>query len=103
MGKRFAHKRDQGYQDWVRHQPCILRGVHDCKDSEVVHLISVARGSWDYANIIPVCHESHMYQHAHGIYSWLGVCISKGVNPWEDAVRLFQRWLDLQHAEQGVL
>lgn len=101
MTKRFAYKRDHDYMGFIHDQVCFLKGLHDCFGKlEAMHLITRGAAAWDYANVVPACQRAHALQGKIGIDSWTLECIENfSVNPWEDAVRLFQCWMDLQQSD----
>ena len=61
-GKRFAgYTPNQGFQDFVRRQPCLLRekATHSCGPSEFAHIKSRGSGGGDEGNGAPLCAMAH--------------------------------------------
>jgi hypothetical protein len=54
------------YRDWIRELPCLI-----CRrGAEAAHVVSKGAGGGDEDNLVPLCHEHHMEQHAAGIKSF---------------------------------
>lgn len=72
-GSRFHGRALPDYREWIRRQPCAVRG---CTTSGVFSLITVAHvksrgaGGGDRENIVPLCLLHHQYQHHIGIRSF---------------------------------
>lgn len=74
---------DSDYQDWCRHQPCVITG--DKYNIEYSHVRRVANGSGvahkpEYSGV-PMCHSAHEYQHQHGyeaLSKWYSIKLDEG-------------------------
>ena len=64
--KRFKHRRNPEYTDWIRSLPCLLCGG----TAEVAHVRSRGAGGDDIGNTVPLCHAHHRQQHQVGIKSF---------------------------------
>jgi hypothetical protein len=100
--KRFSHRRDPAYQDFVRKQPCLLFGKrrvigspvtvieHECWGMvEACHVKSRGAAGDDVGNLWAGCSFAHRQQHAWGI----GTFERKwGVNLKAEAERLYAEY-----------
>lgn len=62
-GSRFPEQVDEGFQEFVRQQPCVLAGRHSCwLPVQACHVIPKSRGVPDAANLSPGCVLAHAAQ-----------------------------------------
>lgn len=64
--KRFKHRRNKDYTDWIRTMPCVICGGW----AEVAHVKSRGAGGNDLGNCVPLCRKHHQQQHDMGIKSF---------------------------------
>lgn len=60
---------DPIYREWVRHQPCLLRGQpgHVCRGAVQACHYRTRRNNGDPSNLYPGCDAAHREQHQYGI------------------------------------
>lgn len=62
-GSRFPKQVEEGFREFVRQQPCVLAGRHQCwLPVQACHVIPKARGVPDAANLFPGCMLAHSAQ-----------------------------------------
>ena len=98
--------RDPGYQQWIREQPCIMRGrryesragghvlgpPHECTTPvQCCHVKSRGAGGPDHANCVSMCAWMHDAQHRFGTRSFQS---RWAVDLKLEAEQLFRGWVD---------
>jgi hypothetical protein len=65
--RRWAGRRDDGYREWIREQPCAITGCITRREIECAHVKARGAGGDDLGNCLPLCVTHHRYQHTVGI------------------------------------